>query len=132
MIDAHAQAVLDLLAGAGLTVHDGVVPAGVDVDAEPYVLPYFDSADPEWTKEAAAWQFEMTVTLHCVGGSAQASRMVADIARDALVAVVPTVAGRTCFPISREIPGRPPQRDESTGRLVMDSVDEYTVRSLPG
>lgn len=131
MNEAHAQAILALLAGAGLNVHDGVVPTGTDVDAEPYVLPYFDSADPESTKEASPYRFEMTVTLHCVGGSAQAARMVADVARTALVAVTPTVAGRVCFPITREA-GSPPRRDESTGALVMDQVDEYTVRSLPG
>lgn len=131
MIDEHAQAVLALLTAAGLNVHDGFVPAGVDVAASPYVLPYFDSVDPESTKEAAPWRFEMTVILHSVGGNAQAARMVADLARAALLAVTPTVAGRTCFPITREA-GSPPRRDESTNRLVMDQVDEYTVRSLPG
>ncbi len=131
MIDDHAQALLALLVAAGLTVHDGSVPSGVDVDDNPYVLPYFDSSDPESTKEAATWRFEMTMTLHCVGGDAQAARMVADIARTALTQVIPTVAGRTCFPITRE-PGGPPRRNEETGSLVMDQVDRYTLRSLPG
>lgn len=131
MIDEHAAALLGLLTGAGLTVFDDEVPADLDVDSTPYVKPYFDSSDPESTKEAAPWRFDMTMTLHCVGGNSQAARMVADIARTALVQVVPTVAGRTCFPITRE-QGMPPQRDESTGRLVMDQVDQYVLRSLPG
>lgn len=132
MIDEHAQAVLDLLTGAGLNVHDGAVPSSVNVDSGPYVLPYFDSTDPELSFEAGPFRFEMTMTLHSVGGSAQASRMVADIARTALVGVVPVVTGRACFPITRELGGVPPQRDESTGSLVMDQVDLYVIRSLPG
>lgn len=134
MIDEHAAAMLALLT-ATITpprkVFDGKVDAGTDPSATPYVLAYFDSADPEFDKEANAWRFETTATLHCVGGNAQAARQMADLARTALVAVRPTVSGRSCFPITRE-PGTPPQRDESTGALVMDQVDTYTLRSLPG
>jgi hypothetical protein len=131
VINEHAAALIALLTGAGLTVHDGAVPAGVDVDAEPYLKPYFDSADPESTKEAAPYRFEMTMTLHCVAGNAGAARILAGLARTALVQVVPTVAGRTCFPITREA-GSPARQDETTGRLVMDQIDLYILRSLPG
>lgn len=135
MIDEHAQAIIALLdADNGpppLNVHDGKVPPGVDPRLAPYVLVYFDSNDPEWTKEAAPWQFVLTATCHSVGGSAQAARMVADRVRTALLAVAPTVATRSCFPIVRES-GMPPQRDETTGSTVFDQVDIYTLTSLPG
>jgi hypothetical protein len=134
VIDEHAAAVLALLNAAITTprkVFDGKVADNTNPATNPYVLVYFDSADPEFDFEANAWRFEMTATCHCVGGSAQAARQMADLARTALVAVRPTVAGRSCFPITRE-PGTPPQRDESTGVLVMDAIDQYTIRSLPG
>jgi hypothetical protein len=135
VIDEHAQAVIALLdadnAPPALNVHDGKVPAGVDPRAAPYVLVYFDSNDPESTKEAAPYRFEMTATCHSVGGSAQGARMVADRVRTALLAVTPTVAGRVCFPIVRES-GQPPRRDETTGSAVFDQVDIYTLTSLPG
>lgn len=135
MIDEHARAVIDLLDAdngpPALNVHDGKVPSGVDPKASPYVLVYFDSNDPEWTKEASPWRFELTATCHSVGATAQAARMVADRVRTALLAVAPTVAGRTCFPIVRES-GMPPQRDETTGSTVFDQVDIYRLTSLPG
>lgn len=134
MIDEHAAAMLALLTAAITNprkVFDGKVDDGTDPRANPYVVVYFDSGDPEFDFEANAWRFEMTATCHCVGGNAQAARQMADLARAALVAVRPTVSGRSCFPISRE-PGTPPQRDESTGVLVFDQIDTYTLASLPG
>lgn len=134
MIEEHAQALLALLdadnTAPALVVYDGKVPSGIDPKATPYVLVYFDSNDPELDKEARPWLFEMVATCHSVGGNAQAARMVADRVRTALVGVRPTVAGRTCGPITRE-PGMPPQRDETTGSTVMDQVDLYRLRSLP-
>jgi hypothetical protein len=134
VIDEHAAAVLALLNAAITTprkVFDGKVDANTDPSVNPYILVYFDSNDPEFDKEANAWRFELTATCHCVGGNAQAARQMADLARTALTAVRPTVTGRSCFPITRE-PGTPPQRDESTGVLVMDQIDQYVLRSLPG
>lgn len=136
MIDEHAAAILALLSGPGkplaIRIDDGKAPDPLpNVRANPYVLVYFDSNDPESDKEAKPYQFELTATIHSVGGSAQAARMVADWARTALLMVVPAVAGRSCYPITRE-QGTPPQRDESTGSTVMDQVDIYTLRSIPG
>lgn len=131
MIDEHAQAVLNLLdAAITLPVFDGKVPDGTSPDGG-YVLCYFDSADPEFDFRAQAWQFTLTATCHSVGGNAQAARQIADLVRTALLGVRPTVAGRDCHPITRD-DGSPPQRDESTGSLVMDQVDLYVLRSVPG
>jgi hypothetical protein len=135
VIAEHAAALLALLdadnAAPALTWFDGKVPTGTDPKVTPYVVAYFDSADPEADFTAAPYQFEMTATCHCVGGSAQAARMVADRVRTALLGVIPAVSGRACWPVVRES-GTPPQRDESTGSLVMDQVDVYTLRSVPG
>lgn len=136
MINEHAAAVLALLRGAGkppsIRVDDGKAPNPLpDPRTSPYVLVYFDSNDPESDKEAAPYRFQLTATCHCIGGGAEAARMVADWVRTALLMVAPTVSGRSCFPITRE-QGSPPQRDESTGSTVMDQVDLYTLESIPG
>jgi hypothetical protein len=136
MIAEHAQAVLSLLAGPAkplaIRVDDGKAPDPLpDVRANPYVLVYFDSNDPEADFTAGPWEFELTATCHSVAGSGAAARQVADWVRTALLGVVPSVAGRACWPIVRE-PGTPPQRDESTGLLVMDQIDVYVLRSVPG
>jgi hypothetical protein len=134
VIDEHAQAVLSLLNAAVTSprkVFDGKVPDNTDPRATPYVLVYFDDSDPEFDFRAQAWAFVMTVTCHSVGGNAQATRQVADMVRSALLAVTPTISGRSCHPITR-IPGAPTERDESTGMLVMDRIDQYELRSVPG
>lgn len=134
MIDEHAAAVLALLntaVTAPRRLFDGKVDNTIDPRANPYVVVYFDSNDPEFDLRAQPWLFELTVTTHSVGGNAQAARQVADIVRTALTGVVPAVAGRACYPIVREA-GAPPQRDESTGTLVMDQIDTYILRSVPG
>ena len=129
MIDEHVAAVLALLDTATtIPVHDGKVPDG---STPPYVVVYFDSSDPEFDFRAQAWQFVLTATLHSVGGNAQAARQIGDIVRSALLAVRPTISGRDCHPITRE-DGQPPQKDETTGQLVMDQVDQYVLRSVPG
>jgi hypothetical protein len=135
VIDEHAAAVLALLNGIPApspAVYDGKVPdPAPDPRLNPYVLVYTYSTDPEPDFEAKPWQFEMTAVCHCVGGNAQAARMVADLVRTALLGVQPTVVGRSCAPI-RRVDSQPPQRDESTGELWMDQIDSYTIRSLPG
>jgi hypothetical protein len=134
MCSSSAQAVLTLLNSAVTSprkVFDGKVADGTDPRATPYVLVYFDSNDPEADFRASPWLFELTVTAHCVGGSALAARQVADMVRTALLGVAPSVAGRACWPIVREA-GSPPQRDESTGTLIMDQIDVYVLRSVPG
>jgi hypothetical protein len=136
VIDEHAAAVLALLNGVGkpaaIRIDDGKTPDPLpELSTHPYALASFDSDDPEFDKEANAWLFVMTVTVHCVGANAQAARQVADWVRTALVAVRPTVSGRSCFPTTSE-PGIPPQRNETTGSTVMDLVAQYTIRSIPG
>lgn len=135
MLDEHAAAFLALLqADAGppqLNVHDGKVPAGVNVDADPYVLVYFAAVHPDTTKEGAGYGFQLRATCHSVGGNAQAARMVADRVAAAVFNQTPAVSGRACFPVEHE-DGQPPIRDETTGSLVMDLIDTYVLYSIPG
>jgi hypothetical protein len=134
-VQAHADALLGLLAAApgspALVVLDGVVPAG---QTAPYVVVYLHLQTPELPEsrsvQGLSERVVMTATLHCVGGNAIAARAVSQRARGALLDVVPTVAGRTCWPI-RHIDSPPPQRDESTGALVFDQVDLYRLESVP-
>jgi hypothetical protein len=57
-----------------------------------------------------------------------AARAVAQRARTALLDVQPTVAGLTCGRIRLE-DTQPPQRDETTGALVMDAICTYRLRA---
>lgn len=131
----HADAILALLKAAPgttpLVVHDGAVPDG---GTPPYVLVYFADADPELAESMSlANRSDRHVTrvyAHSVGGSAAAARMVGDRVRTAWLDVVPTIAGRQCFPIRRE-DGQPADRDETTGTLFMDQVDVYRLESVP-
>ncbi|WP_422744349.1 tail completion protein gp17 [Micromonospora sp. WMMD754] len=133
-VRAHADAVLALLAAAPgnpLRVLDGAVPKET---APPYVLVYFGDEDPELPDsralEGSSERFVLRAWVHCVGGNAAAARALGERVRAALLDVVPSIAGRSCWPIRRE-EGSPPQRDESTGTLVMDRVDVYRLESVP-
>jgi hypothetical protein len=129
MIDEHAAAVLALLQAAG-TTYDGKVPTGTVPATTPYILAYFSGSYPDLAFRGVAHTFQLRVTLHCVGGNATAARRVSDRGMGALLDVVPSVAGRSCYPIRFE-DSQPPQRDESTGALVMDPIDNYVLRSVP-
>ena len=136
----HAEAMLDLIrnaSGSALTLYDGVVPkdpATGKTAPPPYVLAYFTDEDPEdadsRSLEDGPGRFVLRGYLHLVGANAAATRALGDRVRDALLGVTPTVAGRSCFPIRRE-ESTPPERDESTGTLVMDRVDVYRLASEP-
>ena len=132
--ELHAQAGLTLLEatpGLGPTrVFDGKVP---DPTPEPpYVLVY---TTVDWPRDGigtalGATQVTITTTYncHCVGLTAAAARAVGMLVRSSLLNVRPVIPGRDCGPIKQE-ESLPPQRDESTGRLVMDSISNYSFTS---
>ncbi|MEU4570725.1 hypothetical protein [Micromonospora sp. NPDC023956] len=131
---AHADAILNLLRtapGTPLTVLDGSVPNGT---VAPYVLVYFADEDPELPDsrplDGQSQRYVVRAYVHSVAGNGAMARAVGDRVRSALLDAVPTVAGRVCWPIRRE-EGRPPERDESTGTVVMDRVDVYRLESVP-
>lgn len=138
-VQAHANAVLGLLVPpsvpATTAVLDGAVPDGT---VRPYLLVYMYLITPDGLQapDAVSLNFDSDVVdfriyCHCVGDNASAARGVSGQARVALLNVTPSVASRACFPI-RWNEGNPPHRDEQSGSLVMDQVDVYAFRSVPG
>lgn len=114
-----------------LVVFDGVVPANTPVNAG-YVLVYSyisrPSEDPDNPLNGLTKVWDCRWILHCVSGSAAGARGVAQRARTALLDVRPVVAGLSCGLIRLE-DTQPPQRDETTGGLVMDSTATYRLRA---
>lgn len=134
--DPHAVAIRALLdAHPHLTVYPfddapagRIVPDGTD---PPYVAAYFHrhfQADGQLPIRSREWVTR--AVIHSVGGTSTGADIVAGNVAEALLDVRPTVAGRKCWPIRHE-QSIPPQPDESTGRLVMDLVDVYVLRSIP-
>jgi hypothetical protein len=147
ILQAHAQAVLDLLDGddvpPALVVLAGENPrdpnTGAPSTPPPYVLVYIgfrvpgadeepDKVSPELAVSQALYT---TAVCHSVGGNQHAALAVAGRVRAALHGVTPTIAGRGCGPI-KWADGAFVQRDETTGVLISDLVTEYEFLSLPG
>jgi hypothetical protein len=114
-----------------LVVFDGVVPAGTAVNAG-YVLVYSHLArpsdDPDNSINGRSGVWVCRWIVHNVGGTASAARALGQRSRTALLDVRPTIAGLACGPIRLE-DSQPPQRDETTGSLVMDLIQTYRLRA---
>lgn len=132
----HADAILALLAAApgspALVVYDGKVPDPPTVASPPYVLVYLATTTPTGTSLTSSQDRAVTrAYCHCVGADAKAARAVAGRVHAALLNAKPTITGRVCFPIRDDDSGGPPDRDETTGVLVMDQVSVYRLESVP-
>lgn len=131
---AHADAILSLLAAAppvspALIVHDGKVPEGAE---PPYALVYITTTTPTGTSLTNDQDRAVSrAYVHCVGADAKAARAVAGRVDAALLNVKPTITGRVCWPIRDDDSGSPPDRDETTGVLVMDQISVYRLESVP-
>ncbi len=134
-INDDAAAMLALLEAdnipPALVVHDGKVPTGV---VPPYVLVYFSSHMPEQAEsQGLDHRSRRRITramCHSVGGNAAAARAVAERVQQALLDIVPTISGRSAFPIRHEL-GEDPRKDEGTGGQVQDKLDVYRLETLP-
>ncbi len=115
-----------------LVVYDGVVPNGASADGG-YVLVYTTvsrpSDDPDNSADGRTRVWVARWICHCVGTSAGGVRGVAQRVRTALLDVRPTIAGLSPGLIRLEGDSQPPQRDETTGALVMDAVETYRLRA---
>lgn len=130
MITEHAAAVMALLDPDPVwNAYDGALPN--PTPALPYWVVYFEGSYPDLTFTGVTKEFQLRITLHNVGGNAQADRLGSDRAAALLLNARPTVSGRSCYRIRWE-ESVPPQRDETTGRLVMDQVDVYGLKTVPG
>ena len=129
----HAQAGLDLLrAVPGLTVYDGQVP---QLTTPPYVMVYPEVSWPRDGTGNTITNLSVTVvakwTCHSVGESAAAARAVQMLVRTGLLNQRPAISGRSCGFIKQD-EVLAPEKDESTGRLVMDAVSTYSLTTFPG
>jgi hypothetical protein len=131
--DGLDQALVDagltlLRADTSLTVYDGAVPAG---GVPPYVVVYATVSRPAHHPDndlrGGSTRYLTTWYCHSVGGNAGAARAAAQRVRTALLDVKPTVVGLSCAPIREAQEPTPPDRDESTGTVVMDSISVYQM-----
>lgn len=125
MLDPYASAVLSLLRqDPFLNVIDGSAP---DLTRPPYVVVYI-SADNERSDRLTQQSnvASLRIITHSVGASTTAARRVADKVRAALLDKTLSVSGWSSWPLRHEY-GLPPVTDESTGLLVVDAVDGWTV-----
>lgn len=131
----HANAVLGLLiADALLTVYDGKVTGTADHYVLVYTfrqLPTGDLAPDKTPLTGDTTTVDMRFYCHCVGADAIAARAVQARVQTALLDVTPSVAGRACFPI-RWVEGQQPERSEETLTPVFDTVDVYSLVTVPG
>ncbi len=135
-LDPHVTPVIALLEarpylGAGANsapvflekVPDGTEPPYVKV----YVhIRYQGGEDLPNTSKRAVCRF----ITHSVGSTVESSLIVAGNVREAWMDVKPLVLGRICWPI-RDEQSIPPDSDESTGVLVMDTINVWRLESVP-
>lgn len=133
-LDPHHVAILALLQAPGalpapIVAYTDAIPNGT---LPPYVRVFLSVSYPgmeDLTNKSN--RAVARAVCHCAGGSTDAADVVANAVRAALLDVVPTIAGRACFPIRNESTVGP-RPDETTGVLVMDTVDVYRLESVPG
>jgi len=129
----HATAVLSLLTGAGVTAHDGAVPAN---PAYPYAVLYINTGNREASDLDYASGYQVyDVQVTSVGATAAAARIIAAKVAAALLDVPPTVTGRSCWPIRLEV-AQPAREDRDvtipgTATHPHYTVDVYRVGSVP-
>jgi len=130
--ELHAQVALVALGGNSDIVHvyDGVVPS--PTPNPPYVLLY---QRIQWPRDGLGTALTSTqktitttITAHCVGLSPQAARAVQMQVRATLLNLRPIIPGRNCSPIKQD-EQLEPDRDETTGRLVIDAISTYSFSS---
>lgn len=133
-VQAHADALLALARAAppvtpALTVYDGAVP---DQTQPPYAVAYIYVETPDATSMTGASDHIIArMYTHAVGSNAAAARAVAQRLRSGLLDARPTIAGRSVAPIQHE-QSQPPERDDSTGVVVMDQLDVWRLDTYPG
>jgi len=113
-----------------LTVYDGPAP----INAEPpYAVLYLTASALRDSTSLAnrSDRHLVRATYHCCGEDTVTARAVAQRICDAVLDLVPTIAGRVCFPIRQEVGTPPPRPDESTGRPVISKIDVYELETVP-
>lgn len=98
----------------------------------PYVVVYVSVSLPEAVgMEDVADLVETTARVHSVGGSADATRNLADWVMSVLLGLQPSLADRDCGRV-KWIDGRPLDVNEETGQRMLSQLDVYRYFSVPG
>jgi hypothetical protein len=121
-----AVALLALLGtNTNLTVVDGDVAVGQE---PPYVVVYLAGA-PHAGDDLNGRSTEASprAYVHSVGKTPAAARIVSGQVASTIIDQRLSVSGWSCGPIKSEL-SNPPERDESTGVVVMDQIDVYRWR----
>lgn len=129
--ELHTQAGIARLQADSTLVVVADTPIGVN-QAPPYVRVYVHierPADHHGNKlSGTSDAYVVRWYCHCVGANDTSSRAVAMRVRSALLDYRPTITGRDCGLIRMES-SVPPQRDESTGVMVIDTLQIFTMSS---
>lgn len=132
--DAAAAGLALLHADTHLTVYDGLVPvdpATGKLPRRPYVVlwaPPVPEAFLDSLEGRSGW-WEQILTTTVVGDNAESVRVVSRRVRDALLDVIPDVAGRTSIPIAMDGPPLPTQADQDVQPPVLFSVISWLCSS---
>lgn len=134
--DEHVAAVMDLLyAAANLTVYPEenggatVVPPGTPT---PYVLVQAVGERDDGRKlRHLSTRMLVRFYCQCVGANHLAAQRVSDLVADAILDYVPTINGRSCYPIRQDI-SRDPLSSDTTGATTVTITDVYRLESDPG
>ncbi|GAA5033176.1 hypothetical protein [Streptomyces siamensis] len=127
----HVDAVQDALEGVGLVVYLGGAPTAsgwVPPDLYAVLYPEPGEAVRDSLADTRA-DFQTTVQVTCVGGSAERALWVADKVRQALSAPL-VVEGRTAWR-PEDLGGPPVQRDDDTNPPSYFVPVQYRIKSLP-
>ena len=132
---AHVQAVITMLASATPTHPVYVGEVTVDNPSTPYwlVTPDPGVLDRE-TLAGASSRIDMRIQIKSVGATAREAVAAAQAARSVLVDTVPTVTGRTCWPVRHTdtLPVMPdPGVTATTSRRLHQAVDTFRIASVP-
>lgn len=125
----HVDAIVALLTAANLTT---TVAEAADDTATPFVVvwPSPGLAHAETLKSPNT---DLTVgfQITCVGETAEQALWCHDKARAAIDRVVPTVSGRTAWPIFSEFQPQPVRRDDAVSPPLFVAVSEWSLRTSP-
>jgi hypothetical protein len=122
----HVDAVLALLADAGLAVYDAEAPAAPPVK---YAVVYADPGTPGGALGDRHRHLLIEFQVTAVGRSRVQAAWVADKARAALLTGTPTVAGRVVQPLWQVGSPPPVQRDDDVQPPVYYQPISYQMRS---